>query len=241
MFGSVRKLARLLAGAWLLVAGGPAAAADLTRLDIQAPDADGAYGYHASFAVDAPAAALRDVYLNVCGSRRERSPITACQVIDRQGASYWTYMMAEFPAFKPRDYVLQRTVVQDLEATGQTVFRAQWRQDHARGPPARPGIIRVPVDEGTLTITPSTDGRRCTVDITGRLAPGGKAPPLLVESVARAAAPRAMDGMEERAQELAHSTNSMRSVEVTLSGLAVKPLAPPWPRPVRASTGSLAN
>lgn len=81
-------------------------------------------------------------------------PYTAeCRVLKREGNSMVAYQRISAPLTSERDYTV-RIRSSSKPADGGTSYFSQWEADNALGPPAKSGVVRVKLCEGSWLLEP---------------------------------------------------------------------------------------
>lgn len=94
----------------------------------------------------------------------------------------WFYARLDPPFVAPRDYTI-RVEESASPSPGGTVLRLAWTVDNARGPPLRPGTIRVEKSEGAWVFEPFDGGRSTLVRYELSADPGGSLPRWLARRI----------------------------------------------------------
>jgi hypothetical protein len=87
----------------------------------------------------------------------------------------WFYARINPPFVAARDYTMRIEVTQTPSPEG-AVLRMAWHIDNARGPPPRPGTVRIERSDGAWTFAPVDGGSRTRVRYELSTDPGGSIP-----------------------------------------------------------------
>jgi carbon monoxide dehydrogenase subunit G len=137
--------------------------------------------------VDAPPRAVCSVVAD-----HERTPetiprVAEARVVAREGNVTWVYERIDVPVLSDRDYTT-RVVEEPMEAPPGG-YRIRFEGTADRGPPPRPGVVRIEVIRGAWEFVPVAGGRRTRVTYTILVDPGGMIPSFIANIAARRAIP----------------------------------------------------
>ena len=104
--------------------------------------------------IAAPAAVVQAV-LNDVESYASFMPYTAeCRVLKREGNSIVAYQRISTPMTSDRDYTVRMRTSSKPTETG-TSYLSQWKAANELGPPAKPGVVRVNLCDGSWLLEPT--------------------------------------------------------------------------------------
>jgi hypothetical protein len=128
---------------------------------------------------------------------RNYSHVAEERILLRPEPRAWVkYTRLHLPLLSDRDTYLLYTRVQDLGPDGSGRYRLVWHT-WAAAPPERPGVVRIPVNEGSWEVSPGADPDHCRVVLFLHFDPGGEVPAWLAEVGERQELPRLMHALEE--------------------------------------------
>ena len=116
---------------------------------------------------------------------------------DADGSRY-TYTRLALPVVQGRDYVLHVFVDMRVAADGSGSFKQHWTSVPDRIP-ARKGITRVSVNQGSWTVTPNADGSSHAI-YQFAVDPGGSVPSIFTDLGNRGATEDTLRAVEREAQ-----------------------------------------
>ncbi|MEA3188028.1 MAG: hypothetical protein QOD99_1858 [Chthoniobacter sp.] len=103
--------------------------------------------------IDAAANAIQNVLDDRDAYPRFMPYVRECRVISHEGTVLIAYQHLAPPFVSERDYTV-RLEKQILPATAGGAYRTRWVPANDAGPPERPGIVRVKINEGSWLIEP---------------------------------------------------------------------------------------
>jgi hypothetical protein len=186
---------------WGLVLAHPAWAVEDVRLEFDPQPRAGTYSVRVEGVLDAPPAAVRHTLMHLCEIKETTAYLRTCVVFNTRGQEAWSYVVVDPPVLDPRDYTVRRTIVRDLLPDGSGEMHMDFRQAHESGPPPRPGVIRVQVNEGSWLIRPADGGRKTSLVYALTLNPGGSVPLWMARLAARRATPAQLERIERAARQ----------------------------------------
>lgn len=205
----MRRIPRV-GGMWAVVVGVMATPAwadwetvSSGALTIQARTADGSdvreYQVEGELAAD-----VVDLQETLCDP--ERFPdfmphVSEARVLSRNGKTFRVYTRIDPPVGGSRDYVTDVTVVQEVAADGTGTFRQTWRA-LPNAFPARSGITRIRINDGSWHVRPAGEGRS-KVTYRFRVDPGGWVPEFVAELANKKTIPEQLQAIEREAQRRA--------------------------------------
>jgi hypothetical protein len=184
------------------LAGHAAHAFEVKRMELKTLSERDAYQVDVEATLEASPAAVRQALLDTCRYRDKGSYLTECYLFHVDGKTAWSYVLVRPPILDPRDYIIRRTVVQDLASDGSGTLQMVFTQDPSRGPPLRDGAIRVTVNEGSWLLKAEKSGAQSMLQYTLTLSPGGIIPLWIARMVASRATPGQLERIERKAVEL---------------------------------------
>ncbi len=104
--------------------------------------------------VDAKPEAVRDVLDDVPAYTRFMPYVVECSILKREGDSFISYQRISPPLCSSRDYTLRVRHETKTTPAGAT-YISRWELANALGPPEKPGVVRVTVDEGSWRLEPA--------------------------------------------------------------------------------------
>ena len=133
-----------------------------------------------SFRAEARVRATPEACLAVVASdaffARTAPHVAEARVVGTEGAHLrWFYARFDPPFVAPRDYTLRVEASERPSPEGREL-RLSWRIDNGRGPPPRPGTIRVERSDGAWTFTPAVGGQGTLARYELSADPGGAIP-----------------------------------------------------------------
>ncbi len=103
--------------------------------------------------IAAPAAVVHAVITDV-ESYASFMPYTVeCRVLKREGNSVVVYQRISTPMTSDRDYTV-RMRSSSRQGEGGTSYSSRWEAENALGPPAKPGVVRVNLCDGSWLLEP---------------------------------------------------------------------------------------
>ena len=192
----------MVAGVLVVLLPAGARAVEALQVEFRPTDAANAYHVEVRGVVDAPILAVRHAVLNNCEFKDSYAYVAECSLFQVQGDSAWVYTVVDAPVLDPRDYIIRRTVEQDLNPDGSGMLSVVFQEDPARGPLERSGIVRVRLTRGRYRLEPVDGGKRTRVTYDLTCDPGGRVPLWMARLAAGRAAPEHMRRTELLAQQI---------------------------------------
>jgi hypothetical protein len=124
---------------------------------------------------NAPISALQGILVDV-GKYSEFMPYTKESRVLSQDAEL-CYMVLKPPLVGPLDYTIRLHAQLLKNSDGGTIFDSRWELANSDGPPPRPGVTRVTINEGSWLLEPIGNRTRATYTL---YTDGGGIPPLFM-------------------------------------------------------------
>jgi len=146
---------------------------------------------------DAPIIVLKGILADV-GKYAEFMPYTKESRLLPQD-SQLCYMVLQPPLVGSLDYTIR--VHEELlkGPDGRAIYHSRWELDNLDGPPARPGVIRVTVNEGSWLLEPIGNQTRATYTL---YTDGGGIPPMIMNFANKQSVSRLFDALHARMHDL---------------------------------------
>jgi polyketide cyclase/dehydrase/lipid transport protein len=105
------------------------------------------------------------------------------------------YMLLSPPIVGARDYTIRVHRETQKDESGATTYYSHWQLANSEGPPPRPGVARVSINEGSWLLEPIGNRTKATYTL---YTDGGGIPPLLVNFANKQSVSRLFEALRER-------------------------------------------
>ena len=146
--------------------------------------------------LDAPATKVQSILAEV-SKYPEFMPYTKeSRVLSSDDRLY--YMLLDPPFIGERDYTIRVHRESRKVEDGGTVYYARWELANSEGPPPRPGVCRVNINEGSWLLEPVGNRTRATYTL---YTDGGGIPPFVVNIANKQSIGQLFEALRERLRE----------------------------------------
>jgi hypothetical protein len=139
--------------------------------------------------IDAPPWVVKNVIDDVA-RYKEFMPYTVESLILSTHDGYVvSYQRLDTPVVDDRDYTIKIFDESREDADGRVIWKNRWSEANALGPPLKPGVTRVGINEGYWILEDSAGGARTKATYYVYTSPGGSIPTFLVNMANTQAVP----------------------------------------------------
>jgi hypothetical protein len=125
--------------------------------------------------------------------------VTEARVISCDGGNRVSYQRIAPPLVSNLDYTL-RVSCETRSTPGGKCFCNRWQAANELGPPAKPGVTRVKVTEGSWLLEPEDEGRKTRATYCIFSDSGGSMPTFITNAASRTAIPKLFKSIQKQAQ-----------------------------------------
>ena len=201
----------LIAAACLATSGGALSAQDEAKWNpvSQAPDLTVYERVHkdsdlrefkAVGLIAMPPEVVRRVLDDVAEYPRFMPYITESRVLARDGKSRVSYQRVSPPIVGDRDYTIRVQCETQRLPGGAACYCNRWQAANDLGPPARAGVTRVKIIEGSWLLEPTTDGRQTRATYCIYSDSGGALPAFIFNTASKTAIPKLFEAVRKQAR-----------------------------------------
>ncbi len=170
--------------------------------------------------IDAPPGALCNVLSDVPHYPEFMPYVAEAKILRQEKDSNISYQHLAMPLVADRDYTIRVRIESRPSPDGGTSYFRRWESANELGPPEKPGIVRVKINQGSWTLEPLDAGRRTKVTYFIYTDPVGSLPGFVINSANTRAIPKLFEAIRK-----ASSAKKYR----TPPTVASKPPAPAQP------------
>lgn len=146
--------------------------------------------------IDAPPETVLAVLADVEAYQDTMPHTEYSQLVKREGDRIWLYSVVNPPLASRRDYCVEIK----LSRGPKGVLSTEWKPANELAPPAKKGVVRVTVNDGSWTLAPTDGGRATKATYRLHVDPGGKLPRWIVEKTNRKSVPDAFQAVRKAAK-----------------------------------------
>ena len=126
--------------------------------------------------------------------------VTESRVFVRDGKSRVSYQRISPPIVGDRDYTIRVQCETRHLPGGAVCYCNRWQAANDLGPPARAGVTRVKIIEGSWLLEPTTDGRQTRATYCIYSDSGASLPAYIVNAASKTAIPKLFEAVRKQAQ-----------------------------------------
>jgi len=139
--------------------------------------------------IDAPAWIVKNVIDDVARYKEFMPYTVESQILSTHEGYVVSYQRLDTPVVDDRDYTIKIFDESREDADGRVIWKNRWSEANKLGPPVKPGVARVGVNEGYWILEDKDGGARTKATYYVYTSPGGSIPTFLVNMANTQAVP----------------------------------------------------
>jgi hypothetical protein len=139
--------------------------------------------------IDAPAWIVKNVIDDVARYKEFMPYTVESQVLSTHDGYIVSYQRLDTPVVDDRDYTIKIFDESREDADGRVIWKNRWSEANKLGPPVKPGVARVGINEGYWILEDKDGGARTKATYYVYTSPGGSIPTFLVNMANTQAVP----------------------------------------------------